>query len=70
MGKEIKINGIWYLLDIDEQEAMVIRSQDKEYSDEIIIPSSFFQEGITYSVIRIKHDFILSLHTVSYLPPK
>ena len=53
MEKEIKIDGIWYLLDVDEQEAMVIKSQDKEYSNEIIIPPSFFHEGITYRVTSI-----------------
>ena len=53
MEKEIKIDGIWYLLDIDEQKATVIKSQDKEYSGKIIIPSSFFHEGITYSVTTI-----------------
>ncbi len=53
MKKEIKIDGIWYLLNIDEQEAMVIKSQDKKYSDEVIIPPSFFHEGITYRVTSI-----------------
>lgn len=53
MNKEIKIDGIWYRLDIDKQEAMVIKSQGDEYSNEIIIPSSFFFEGIIYRVTII-----------------
>lgn len=51
--KEREINGIWYLLDIDEQEAMVVKSQGEEYAGDITIPSSFFHEGITYSVTKI-----------------
>lgn len=53
MNKEIKIDGIWYRLDIDKQEAMVIKSLGDEYSNEIIIPSSFFFEGIIYRVTII-----------------
>jgi hypothetical protein len=68
MEKEIKIGGIWYLLDIDEQKATVIKSQDKEYSGKIIIPSSFFHEGITYSVTTIGEQAFRScgrLHSIA-----
>lgn len=53
MDKTVKIDSIWYQLNIDTQEAIVIKSQDTEYSGKIIIPSSFFNEGIIYSVKRI-----------------
>ena len=69
MKKEIKINGIWYLLDIDKQEAMVIRSQDEEYSDEIIIQPSFFHEGITYSVTRIGEKAFWGCYIYSVVIP-
>ena len=69
MEKEIKIDGIWYLLDIDKQEATVIKSQDLEYSDEIIIPSSFFHEGITYSVTRIGEKAFWGCYIYSVVIP-
>lgn len=53
MKRAKKLDGIWYLLDIDTQESTVIKSQDDEYSGKIIIPTSFFYEGIIYSVTTI-----------------
>ena len=51
--KEIEINGIWYLIEIDEQEASVIQSRNKPYADDITIPSSFFHEGLIFRVTMI-----------------
>ena len=53
MTQEKEIGGIWYRLNVYNQEAVVIKSKGEEYSGDIVIPSSFFHEGITYFVTQI-----------------
>ena len=53
MTQEKEIGGIWYRLNVYNQEAVVIKSKGEEYSADIVIPSSFFHEGITYFVTQI-----------------
>lgn len=58
MIHEKKIDGIWYRLEVNNQESVVIKSKEEEYSGDIVIPSSFFFEGITYLVTEIgEHAF-------------
>lgn len=50
---ETEIDGLLYSLDTDEQEATVKKCIDKERTGEVVIPKSFFHEGIIYQVTRI-----------------
>lgn len=53
MIQEKKIDGIWYRLEVNKQEAIIIKSKEEIYNGDIVIPSSFFFEGITYTVTQI-----------------
>ena len=50
---ETEIDGLLYSLDTDEQEAMVKKCMDRERQGEVIIPASFFHQGIVYRVTSI-----------------
>lgn len=50
---ETEIDGLLYSLDTDEQEAMVKKCVDRERTGEVVIPESFFHEGIVYRVTKI-----------------
>ena len=45
MTQEKEIGGIWYRLNVYNQEAVVIKSKGEEYSGDIVIPSSFFMKA-------------------------
>lgn len=52
------IDGIWYRLEMNNQEAIVVKSKEEKYSGDIVIPSSFFFDGVTYFVTQIgEHAF-------------
>ena len=51
---ETEIDGLLYSLDTDEQEAMVKKCVDRERTGEVVIPESFFHEGIVYRVTSIE----------------
>ena len=53
---ETEIDGLLYSLDTDEQEATVIKCVDKGREGEVIIPASFFYQGIVYRMTRIGRD--------------
>ncbi|MBQ7811749.1 MAG: leucine-rich repeat domain-containing protein [Bacteroidales bacterium] len=70
MIQEKEIDGIWYRLNVNDQEAVVIKSKGEEYSGKIVIPSSFFHEGITYFVTQIaEHAFEFCLKVTSITIP-
>ena len=50
---ETEIDGLLYSLDSDEQEAMVKECIDKKREGEVVIPDSFFHQGIVYRVTGI-----------------
>lgn len=50
---ETEIDGLLYSLDTDEQVATVEKCVDKERTGEVVIPESFFHEGIVYRVTEI-----------------
>ena len=70
MIQEKEIDGIWYRLYVNVQEAVVIKSKGEEYSGKIVIPSSFFHEGIIYFVTQIaERAFELCLKVTSITIP-
>ena len=50
---ETELDGLLYSLDTDEQEAMVKKCVVKKRTGKVVIPESFFHEGIVYRVTSI-----------------
>lgn len=66
---ETEIDGLLYSLDVDEQEAMVKKCIDGERQGEVVIPASFFHQGIVYRVTSIgKNAFALRKITSITIP--
>lgn len=65
MIQEKKIEGIWYRLNVNDQEAVVIKSKGEKYSGKIVIPSSFFHQGITYFVTQIAERAFELCHKIT-----
>ncbi len=48
-----KIDGIWYIIDINYHYAKVTYDDDKQYTGNIVIPSTIDYEGTTYNITEI-----------------
>lgn len=53
---ETEIDGLHYSLVTDKQEATLKKCVDIERTGEVVIPASFFYQGIVYKVTRIGYD--------------
>ena len=54
-AKDVEIDGIYYRLNSDSRAAFVI-SHPNKYSDDIVIPSTVYYDGINYNVTEIDDE--------------
>ena len=68
---ETEIDGLLYSLDTDEQVATVVKCVNREHTGKVVIPESFFYEGIVYMVTIIgEKAFAVYTHLTTITIPE